>query len=159
MVRAWAREVTGVDYSSPRCYSNSMDNTEHTMQAVDTRSFEEISNTPMTELEELENIYCEMHKDVYGVKARWYRAASVEQARKDIESLSAALEAQMEQDRQFQQEAIAAFNQLVASYGYENAKRYQHQAYSTDGTDDHLEYCLGLPYKYFAKREAEAQPA
>ena len=71
---------------------------------VDTRSFEEITSTPMTELEELESIYCEMHKDAYGVKARWYRAASVEQARKDIESLSQALDQVMAHEK----DALAA---------------------------------------------------
>jgi hypothetical protein len=126
------------------------------MEQVDTRSFEEILNTPMTELEELESLYCEMHKDVYGVKARWYRAESVEQARADLDRLGKELEAQIAKDKEFQAEAIAAFDELVKSFGYENAKRWQHQAYNTDGTDDHLEYCLGLPYKYFAKREAQA---
>ena len=106
----------------------------------------------MTELEELESIYCDMHKDVYGVKARWYKAESVEQARADMERLSKELEAQMEQDKKFQQEAIEAVEQLAASYGgFETAKRWQHQAYGTDGDDEYLCYKLGLPYGYFKK--------
>lgn len=133
-----------------------MDSKEHTVEQYDTRSAEEIAAYQPTELEELENIYCEMHKDVYGVKARWYRAESVEQARKDIDRLSEELRVQMEQDKVFQQEAIAAFNMLVEAYGYEAAKRYQHQAYNTDGTDEHLAYCLGLPMFYFKQREAQA---
>lgn len=116
-----------------------------------------MQDVQMTELEELESIYCEMHKDVYGVKARWYRAESVEQARKDIDFLQKALEAQMEADKKFQQEAIKAFEELAASFGgIETAKRWQHQAYNTDGTDEHLEYCMGLPYGYFKKKAAEA---
>ena len=126
------------------------------MQA-DTRSFEEISSQPMTELEDLESLYCEMHKDAYGVKARWYRAASVEQARRDIESLQVAVDAAIEADKRAQQQAIAAFDQLVASYGYENAKRWQHQAYGTDGDDEYLCYHLGLPYGYF--KQGVTQPA
>jgi len=105
----------------------------------------------LTELEELESIYCDMHKDVYGVKARWYKAESVEQARADLERLGKELEVQMEQDKKFQQEAIAAFDELVKSYGFEAAKRWQHQAYNTDGDDEFLEYRLGLPYGYFKK--------
>jgi len=106
----------------------------------------------LTELEELEGIYCEMHKDVYGVKARWYRAESIEQARKDIDVLQAALEVQMEQDKKYQQEAIAAFEELARTYGgIETAKRWQHQAYGTDGDDEFLCYHLGLPYGYFKK--------
>ena len=106
----------------------------------------------MTELEELESIYCEMHKDVYGVKARWYRAESVEKAREDLKVLEAVLEVQMEADRKSQQEAIAAFEELARSYGgVETAKRWQHQAYDTQGDDEYLCYHLGLPYGYFKK--------
>jgi hypothetical protein len=107
----------------------------------------------MTELEELESIYCDMHKDVYGVKARWYRAESVEKARADIDRLQVALEAQMAQDKIYQQEAIKAFEELAASCGgdIETAKRWQHQAYGTDGDDEFLCYHLGLPYGYFKK--------
>lgn len=108
----------------------------------------------LTELEELESIYCEMHKDVYGVKARWYKAESVEQARADLERLGAELEAQIEQDKKFQQEAIAAFMQVVNEHcggDFEAAKRWQHQAYDTGGDDEYLAYRLGLPYGYFKK--------
>jgi len=105
----------------------------------------------MTELEELESIYCEMHKDVYGVKARWYKAESVEAARADIERLGKALEEQMAAEKVQQQKAIDAFQELVKTYGLENAKRYQHQAYGTDGDDEFLCYELGLPYGYFRK--------
>lgn len=122
-------------------------------QVYDTRSAEDIAATPMTELEELESLYCDMHKDVYGVKARWYRAESVEQARKDLDSLQAALEIQMQEEQKYQQKAIDAFESIVKAYGYETAKRYQHQAYNTDGDDEALEYHMGLPYGYFKKKE------
>ena len=120
-------------------------------QQYDTRSFEEMLNTPMTELEELESIYCEMHKDVYGVKARWYRAESVEQARADLARLEAALEVEMARQREAENEAIAVFERLAVQYGFENAKRYQHDAYDTRGDDEYLCYHLGLPYSYFRK--------
>lgn len=115
----------------------------------------------LTELEELESIYCDMHKDVYGVKARWYKAESVEQARADLERLSKELEAQMEADARAQKEAIAAFEELARSYGgIETAKRWQHQAYGTDGDDEYLCYKLGLPYGYFRKVvDQTTQPA
>lgn len=124
------------------------------MEQVDTRSFEEILATPMTELEELESIYCEMHKDAYGVKARWYRAESVEKARADIERLQLAVDAAIEQDRIHQQEAIKAFQQVVTEHCggcVETARRWQHQAYGTEGDDEALEYRLGLPYRYFKR--------
>jgi hypothetical protein len=105
----------------------------------------------LTELEQLESTYCEMHKDVYGVKARWYKAESVEQARADLDRLGKELEAQMEHDKACQAEAVKAFEELVKSYGFDNAKRWQHQAYGTDGDDEFLCYHLGLPYGYFKK--------
>lgn len=103
----------------------------------------------MSELEQLEAIYCDLHKDVYGVKARWYRADSVEQARKDLDLLQQELKREMEREREAQQAAVAAFQQLVDSYGFENAKAWQHDAYGTDGDDEYLCWCLGLPYGYF----------
>ena len=109
----------------------------------------------MTELQELESIYCDMHKDVYGVKARWYKAESVEQARADLDRLGKELDAQIEQDKKFQQEAIAAFEQVVKEHcqgDFEAAKRWQHQAYDTQGDDEYLCYRLGLPYGYFTDR-------
>ncbi len=105
-----------------------------------------------TELQELETIYCEMYKDVYGVKARWYKADSIEQARLDIDNLQATLVVVMEEEAAQKQEAIKAFVALAATYGgIDNAKRYQHQAYGTDGDDEYLCYHLGLPYGYFNK--------
>ncbi len=71
----------------------------------------------LTELEELESIYCDMHKDVYGVKARWYKAESVEQARADLDRLSKELEVQMAHDKECQRLAIQAFEELAASCG------------------------------------------
>jgi len=106
----------------------------------------------MTELEELENIYCEMHKDVYGMKARWYRAESVEQARKDIASLEAALKVEMERQAAAEQEAIAAFMQVVNEHcqgDFDKARRWQHDACDTRGDDEYLCYHLGLPYGFF----------
>lgn len=110
--------------------------------------------TEMTELESLESTYCEMHKDAYGVKARWYRAESVEKAQADIDSLQLVIDAQIAQDRIYQQEAIAAFQQVVDEHCggcVETAKRWQHQAYGTDGDDEFLAHRLGLPYGFFKK--------
>lgn len=108
----------------------------------------------MTELEELENIFCEMHKDVYGMKARWYRAKDVEQARKDIAVLEKELDAKIEADKKAEQMAIQAFEELAKSFGtdLDTFKRWQHQAYGTNGDDEYLEHRLGLPYGYFKKK-------
>jgi len=60
----------------------------------------------------------------------------------------------MAADKKFQEDAIAAFQQVVTEHcqgDVETAKRYQHQAYGTDGDDEYLAYRLGLPYGYFKK--------
>ncbi len=106
----------------------------------------------LSEKEQLESIYCDLHKDVYGVKARWYHADTVDQARADLDSLQAQAEEVYARDREAQQQAIKAFEELARSYGgFETAKRWQHQAYGTEGDDEFLCHHLGLPYGYFKK--------
>lgn len=127
-------------------------------QQYDTRTAEEIAADQPSELQELEQLYCEMHKDVYGVKARWYRAESVEQARKDIERLGEELDRVMAEEAYGQQVAIADFLRFAEEHcggDVETAKRWQHDAYGTQGDDEFLEYRLGLPYGFF-KRAAVA---
>jgi hypothetical protein len=113
----------------------------------------------LSELEELECIYCEMHKDVYGVKARWYRAESVEQARADLERLSAAAELEAIREREEQNAAAVRFEQRVADTialgagDRETALRWIHDAEETGGDPEYLCYVAGLRYGYF-KAEA-----
>ncbi len=121
------------------------------MNQYDTRTATEILAEVPSELEELESIYCEMHKDVYGVKARWYRAESVEQAQADLARLEEALKVEMEREAAAQQKAVDAFMALATQYGFDNARRWQHDAYGTQGDDEYLCYHLGLPYGFFKK--------
>jgi predicted TIM-barrel fold metal-dependent hydrolase len=81
------------------------------------------------------------------------RAASAEQARADLERATEAFHARLEQDKKLRQEAVAAFEELVKSLGYDNAKLHQHQAHGTGGDDEYLCDKLGLPYCYFEKAE------
>jgi hypothetical protein len=109
----------------------------------------------MSELEQLECTYCEMHKDVYGVKARWYRAESVEQARKDIDSLSKAMEQVMAEEQRRQAASIHDFEMVVLKHcggDFEKAVRWQHDACNTNGDDEYLEYHLDLPYGYIKRK-------
>jgi len=111
----------------------------------------------LTELEQLAVDYSDLHKDVYGVRPRHTTGWEVQSYKEAIAELGKALEIQMEQDKKFQAEAIAAFEELARSYGgIETAKRWQHQAYNTDGDDEYLCYHLGLPYGYFKKVEQHA---
>ena len=70
-------------------------------------------NEQMTELQELEEIYCELYKEVYGIKARWYRADSVEEARNDLDRLSKVLEEEIKREQTAQAEAAAEFEATV----------------------------------------------
>jgi hypothetical protein len=111
----------------------------------------------MTELEELEQMYCEFHKDVYGVKARWYKAESVEQARADLERLQEAGNQVWAEEKKAQDAAVVRFEQRVTATIQSGAKdretalRWIHQAEDTQGDDEFLCYNLGLPYGYFRK--------
>jgi hypothetical protein len=113
--------------------------------------------TQMTELEELECIYCELHKDVYGVKARWYRAESVEQARKDLDALEAEGVRVAEDQRRYQEQAALRFERLVSETIASGARdratalRWIHQAMGTDGDNEFLCHQSGLRYDYLNK--------
>jgi hypothetical protein len=110
----------------------------------------------MTRLESLEQTYCEMHKDVHGVKARWYRAESVEQAEADIARLEAEWEIVAKREREEQSAAAVRFEARVAEYvalgagDRETALRWIHDAEETNGDPEYLCYVSGLPYGYFA---------
>lgn len=122
-----------------------------------------MSQHSLSELEELEQIYCEMHKDVYGVKARWYRAESVEAARRDIENLHSAMEVIAAQEKELQETCIREFEDRVRTLieagagDRETAIRWLHQAEDTDGSSTSLEHALGLPYYYLSQGDQRAQ--
>jgi hypothetical protein len=125
------------------------------MNQFDTRSFDEILATPMTELEELESIYCEMYKDVYGMKARWYRAESVEQARADIARLEEELILSEKARIEDEARAVVKFckrieDTIKAGAGNrETALRWIMEADDARGDWEFLCYLNGLPYGYF----------
>lgn len=111
----------------------------------------------LTEIEELESIYCDMHKDVYGVKARWIKFDTVEQGLYAIQDLQLALEETMRREREEQASAAFRFEERVRTVietgakDRETALRWIHQAEGTDGDDEFLCYHCGLPYGYFKK--------
>ena len=111
----------------------------------------------MTELEELETIYCELHKDAYGVKARWYRAESVEQALKDIDSLQEEIQRVIADERERQADAAVKLEKTIVNLiasgagNRETAIRWLHDSEDTGGDDAYLEYHLGVEYGYFKK--------
>ena len=111
----------------------------------------------MTEVQELESIYCELHKDVHGVKARWITFTSVEEGRAAIARLEAELVIVMAEQREAEARAIVGFEQLVkntiasGAKDRETAMRWIHLAEGTDGDPEYLCYAVGLPYGYFKR--------
>ncbi len=113
--------------------------------------------TQQTELQELQGIYCELYKDVHGIKARWYRAESVEQARKDIAGLDRELLVVLSEEDAAHGHAATNFETRVkntidsGARDRETALRWIHEAEGTNGDDEFLCYQLGLKYGYFKK--------
>jgi hypothetical protein len=109
----------------------------------------------LTELQELESIYCDLHKDVYGVKARWYKADDINAARTDIYLLEQAGKVIWEREQQEQADAAVRFEKYVQDTIKSGAKdratalRWIHDAEGTRGDDEFLCYNLGLRYGYF----------
>lgn len=114
-----------------------------------------ISWEQMTELQQLETIYCDMHKDVYGVKARGYHAESVEQARIDVERLKEALVRVENTRKEEEQRAISVFCKRLehmirsGAPGWKAALRWIHEADGTNGDDEYLCHINGLPAGFF----------
>ena len=109
----------------------------------------------LSEKEQLECIYCEMYKDVYGVKARWYHVDTVEQAREDVANLQKQGELVWAREKEEEERRVVAFEarvQVVIDSGAKSratALRWIHDAESTDNDDERLCYQLGLPFTYF----------
>ena len=119
-----------------------------------------VMNESLTELQKLEEIYCELYKDVYGVKARWYRADSVEEARNDLDRLSKVLEEEIEREQTAQAKAAATFEQTVQNVIKVGAKDRQTALQwlidASEANGDWEYFCLlnELPYGYFKKQAA-----
>ena len=109
----------------------------------------------------------DLHKDAYGFRPSqsfwefWSTASDVEK-QKEWDSLLDTLDCTIEQERKEQAAAIKQFNQVLdtlyqhAAKNFEDAIKYLHQAYDTDGDDEYLEFRLGLPYKHIAKARCAA---
>ena len=117
-----------------------------------------------------EDLVSDLHKDAYGFRPSqgfwefWSTASDVEK-QKEWDSLCDALDCTIEQERKEHAAAIKQFNQVLdtlyqhAAKNFEDAIKYLHQAYDTDGDDEYLEYMMGLPYKHIAKARCDAVTA
>lgn len=116
----------------------------------------------LTELEQLQCIYSDAHKDAYGFRPRgcsddlWN---SVEKLRAVIQQCSDHIERQQEFEKEAEARAIASFEEMVeatiknGAKDRETALRWIADANDYNGDWDYLCYTFGLPYGYFNKKE------
>jgi hypothetical protein len=109
-----------------------------------------------------ENILSDLHKDAYGFRPRenfWFDwdYATPDQKQKIWDDLFDFAAVRADEERQAQLAAEAAFEQhvertvrLVAGSTREDAIRYMHDSFNTNGSTEYLEYCLGVRYGYLS---------
>ena len=113
----------------------------------------------LSELEQAQSIYWDMHKDAYGVRPRCIDTSSWTLA--DFEAEFVVLGQDIEAGEKVrvaaEQHSIFSFEKRVDDLIYSGAKdratalRWIHEAEGTMGDDEYLCYTLGLPYHYFRK--------
>ena len=109
-----------------------------------------------------EDIVSDLYKDAYGLRPReefWFDwdLATADEKQQIWDSLIATAESEADRERQEQLAAEAAFEQhvertvrLVAGSTREDAIRYMHDSFNTNGSTEYLEYCLGVRYGYLS---------
>ena len=115
----------------------------------------------MTPLEQAQCTYWDMYKDAYGHRPRGIDTSSWTLAAFDAEFvvLGKIIEEENQQRKQAQAAAIVRFEEQVKSFikmganDRETALRWFHETEQTNGDEEYLCFCLGLPYHYFKKLE------
>jgi hypothetical protein len=107
----------------------------------------------------------DLHKDAYGFRPRseefWaaWDAADNDGKQRIWDNLLDDLDRALEIERECQQEAIADFEDrirfmisTVVGCTREDAIRYLHDVYDTNGNVESLEFELGVPFGYISKK-------
>lgn len=107
----------------------------------------------------------DLHKDAYGFRPRseefWaaWDAADNDGKQRIWDNLLDDLDRALEVERECQQEAIADFEDrirfmisTVVGCTREDAIRYLHDVYDTNGNVESLEFELGVPFGYISKK-------
>ena len=116
-----------------------------------------------TPLEQAAMTYWDMYKDAYNFRPRGVDTSTWTLAdfRKEFETLQFIINRNEAQRRQDEAEAVVRFEARVASIIELGAKdramalRWIHEAEGTNGDDEFLCYCVGIPYGYF-RQQVEA---
>ena len=117
------------------------------------RSWDELS-----EVEQLQCLYSDMHKDAYGCRPRgaWVDI-DADWLRKEIEYLEGVIALVVADERAAEDRAAIQVEEriadLIASGARDRAAavRWMHEAEGTQGDDEYLCFTLGLAYGYFKK--------
>ena len=113
----------------------------------------------LSDLEQAQATYWDMHKDAYGVRPRCINTSAwtLEDFEAEFVILGQAIEREETARKAAESTAVEAFERRVAemiSMGakdYDMAMRWIHEAEDTQGDNDYLAWTLGLPYQYFRK--------
>ena len=110
-----------------------------------------------------ENILSDLHKDAYGFRPRgeefWadWDAADNDGKQRIWDNLLDDLDRALENEREYHQEAIASLEDriqfmmsTVVGCQREDALRYLHDVYATNGDVEYLEHCLSVPFGYLS---------
>ncbi len=109
-----------------------------------------------TELEELMDDYCDFHKDVYGVKARWIygQQVTVAEMKEMLARLEREYKAQVEEEKQRTAQAEEAAREQIRILMQHGAKdvamaiRWLHDAQDTGGDNRFLDFELEVEYGF-----------
>ena len=117
------------------------------------KSWEELS-----ELEQAQEIYSDMHKDAYGFRPRFdYSTWTLDKFNSQFELMGQIIEADNKVEKENQEKSAHDFEMRVLSLLQTGAKdrtmavRWIHEAEGSNGDNEYLCFLLGLPYSYFRK--------
>ena len=113
----------------------------------------------LSDLEQAQATYWDMHKDAYGVRPRCIdtSAWTLDDFEAEFVILGQAIDREETARKASEAQAVTAFERRVAELITMGAKdramalRWIHEAEETNGDDSYLAWTLGLPYQYFRK--------
>ena len=106
--------------------------------------------------EQLEGIYWDMYKEAHGIRPRHIRLDLCTEAEleADLNRLQSIIDDNQIQRKIAQEKAVHDFEMRVSSLlqigakDREMALRWIHEAEGTNGDNEYLCYCVGVPYGY-----------
>ena len=110
------------------------------------------------------DVLSDLHKDAYGFRPSgdFFREWDLldNDGKQDLwDSLVDAVHVSIENEREYHQEAIADLEDrirfmmnTIVGCDRDDAIRYLHDVYNTNGSDEFLEYELGVPFGYLSGR-------